>query len=287
MSTDANLLRADRFTEIGLVIQRDAGLIIERWLRRASEEKPQVSGMHRQVLLDQLPHFLAEMGKALCESGDPDCSPHCLPAVEHGEQRRQAGWSLQELVHDYQLLRLVLLNYLDEVLERPLRLREILAVGLALDEAIAASIVGFNQFCEAQGQKQTEALEEADRRKNEFLATLAHELRNPLAPLRNSLDVIRLRGGDAAAVGQLVEIMDRQVVQMTRLVEDLLDMSRIALGKLTLKMERTDLKAALTQAVQTVSHHSRLKEHSLSVSLVASPVRPISGRCSPGPSICR
>ena len=272
MSTDANLIRADRFAEIGLIIQRDAGLIIERWLRRAAEAKPPATAAHRQVLMDQLPSFLAELGRALAESGDPENSRHCVPAVEHGEQRWQAGWSLADLIHDYQLLRLVLLNYLDEVLERALELREVLAVGLALDEAIAASVVGFNQFCELQARRQTDALHDADRRKNEFLATLAHELRNPLAPLRSALDLIHLHGTDPATVDQLVEIMDRQVVQMTRLVEDLLDMSRIALGKLTLKKVRLDARTAINQAVQTVSHHLQLKEHELKVSLPSEPL---------------
>jgi signal transduction histidine kinase/CheY-like chemotaxis protein len=272
VSTDANLIRADRFAEIGLIIERDAGLIIERWLRRAAEEKPPATAAHRQVLMDQLPSFLAELGRALAESGDPENSRHCVPAVEHGEQRWQAGWSLADLIHDYQLLRLVLLNYLDEVLERALELREVLAVGLALDEAIAASVVGFNQFCELQARRQTEALHDADRRKNEFLATLAHELRNPLAPLRSALDLIHLHETDPETVDQLVEIMDRQVVQMTRLVEDLLDMSRIALGKLTLKKVRLDARTAINQAVQTVSHHLQLKEHDLKVSLPSEPL---------------
>src|SRR5262245_1711818 len=224
MSTDANRIRADRFAEIGMIVQRDAGLIIEHWLRLATQDMPRAAAVHRDVLLDRLPKFLNELGRALVESGDPENSPHCLQAVEHGEQRWQAGWSLQELIRDYQRLRLVLLNYLDEILERPLHLREVLAVGLALDEAIAASVVGYKQFCDVQARRQTESLHEADRRKNEFLATLAHELRNPLAPLRNSLDVIQVHGADPATLGQLVQIMDRQVVQMTRLVEDLLDM---------------------------------------------------------------
>ena len=72
---------------------------------------------------------------------------------------------------------------------------------------------------------------EAEPPQNEFLATLAHELRNPLAPLRNSLDLFRLSGDAPTALGQVRELMERQVQQMTRLVEDLLDVASIGPGE--------------------------------------------------------
>ena len=76
-------------------------------------------------------------------------------------------------------------------------------------------------------RRDEEAIKESDRRKDEFLATLAHELRNPLAPMRNALQVIQLAGNNAAAVGQAREMMERQMRHMVRLVDDLLDVSRI------------------------------------------------------------
>ena len=113
----------------------------------------------------------------------------------------RTGWSLAEVVRDYRILRLVVLEYLDESLARPLRLAEVQAVGLALDEAIEASVGRYVRNREDQLRRledgvraQAAALAEADRRKNEFLATLAHELRNPLAPLRKALEVVRLDG---------------------------------------------------------------------------------------------
>jgi len=266
LSTDANVIRADRFAEIGLIIERDVEMLVERWAQRAIKDESQAVRVHHEVLLDHLPGFLAEMARGLMQAGEAYDSPHCLPAVAHGEQRWQSGWSLNELVQDFQILRLVVLNHLDEVLPRPLRLKEIMAVGLALDEAIGASVVGYSQYCEEQSRQQAEALQEADRRKNEFLAVVAHELRNPLAPLRNSLDVIRVKGFDGVTVGQLADIMDRQVAQLTRLVEDLLDVSRIALGKLTLRQERLDLRNALTQSIQATTHLAKLRHHQLDVS---------------------
>jgi PAS domain S-box-containing protein len=91
--------------------------------------------------------------------------------------------------------------------------------------------------------------EEADRRKDEFIAMLAHELRNPLAPLRNSLQILAMAGGDAAVVAKARAMMDRQVTHLTRLVDDLLDASRITLGKVQLRAERLDLAAVARQVV--------------------------------------
>ena len=83
-----------------------------------------------------------------------------------------------------------------------------------------------------------EALREADRKKDDFIALLAHELRNPLAPIRNGLQVIRLAGTDADAVAQARDMMDRQLAHMVRLIDDLLDVSRISRNKMELRRAR-------------------------------------------------
>src|SRR5206468_12164625 len=117
----------------------------------------------------------------------PDGVPHRRPAARHGAQRWEAGWSPAEVVRDYRTLRLVVLEHLEDALDRPLRLREIQAVGLVLDEAAEASVERYARERDEQAGRlerslrdQADALREADRRKNEFMATLAHELRNPL-----------------------------------------------------------------------------------------------------------
>lgn len=97
------------------------------------------------------------------------------------------------------------------------------------------------------------ALLQADRRKDEFLATLAHELRNPLAPLLNGLRILRLADRDSADVQDAQEIMDRQLRQMVRLVDDLLDVSRITTGKLTISTGRIAVRDVMQAAVETCS----------------------------------
>jgi PAS domain S-box-containing protein len=94
------------------------------------------------------------------------------------------------------------------------------------------------------------ALRDADRRKDEFLATLAHELRNPLAPLRNSLAVLQRAVDHPATFEKASGVMERQLSHMVRLIDDLLDVSRISLDKLTLRVEVADLGAVIEHAIE-------------------------------------
>ena len=96
-----------------------------------------------------------------------------------------------------------------------------------------------------------EDLREADRRKDEFLATLAHELRNPLAPIRNSLHIFRMAGIQDPTVERVADMMERQVQHMVRMVDDLLEVSRISRGKIELRKERIELASVLRSAVDT------------------------------------
>src|SRR5262249_45097482 len=95
-----------------------------------------------------------------------------------------------------------------------------------------------------------EALREADRRKDEFLAMLAHELRNPLAPIRNAAQVLRLLTPEDGHVAWVPEVIERQIAHLTRLVDDLLDVSRITSGKVTLRKEPVELAAVVARAVE-------------------------------------
>jgi PAS domain S-box-containing protein len=99
-------------------------------------------------------------------------------------------------------------------------------------------------------QEATERLKEADRRKDEFLAMLAHELRNPLAPLRAGLDVLRRTGRQGPAVEKIQGIMERQVEHLVRLVDDLLEVSRINRGVIELKKEWVDLTSVVSNAAE-------------------------------------
>lgn len=117
-----------------------------------------------------------------------------------------------------------------------------------------------------------EELIEADRKKDEFLALLAHELRNPLAPLRNGLQVMRLAPGDAACVGEARAMMERQLSHMVRLIDDLLDVSRLSQKKLRLQKSRVLLADVIGIAVETARPAIEGAGHELTVSIPPEPV---------------
>jgi PAS domain S-box-containing protein len=116
------------------------------------------------------------------------------------------------------------------------------------------------------------ARKEDERRRTEFLALLAHELRNPLAPLRSSLEVMRLAGDDRGAVEQARIMMDRQLRHLTRLVDDLLDVSRISRGKLQLRKERVPIAAVVRHALDVCEGVAKEHGHDLTVTLPDEPV---------------
>jgi PAS domain S-box-containing protein len=129
-------------------------------------------------------------------------------------------------------------------------------------------IAAINAFHDISALKEAKTkLKEADRRKDEFLATLAHELRNPLAPIRNALNILRLTNDSGAEAGYLHEMMERQVSHMVRLVDDLLELSRISRGKIELKRENIGLASVIKQAMETSRPLVEANEHRLNVSL--------------------
>ncbi|MGH8480080.1 MAG: chemotaxis protein CheB [Gammaproteobacteria bacterium] len=125
---------------------------------------------------------------------------------------------------------------------------------------------------EEQLRRYSTDLLEADRRKNEFLAMLAHELRNPLAPIRNALEVLRLTEGNGAAVQAACAMMERQLGQLVRLVDDLLDVSRISRGKIELRKERIEVASAVHYAVEAARPLCERMDHELTVTLPPQPV---------------
>jgi PAS domain S-box-containing protein len=129
--------------------------------------------------------------------------------------------------------------------------RWIVARGRAYRDAAGKPVRMEGVALDVTERKQAEeALKEADRRKDEFLAMLAHELRNPLAPIRNALTIMRLGGPPTPVMRQARETIDRQVAHMSRLIDDLLDVARIAQGKVLLRQERCDLVSLVRTAAE-------------------------------------
>lgn len=233
---------------MGETIQQDAGQLIARWADRARTEQPTAARVHHDILVDHLLVFLWELGRTLAEGGDPEPTRATRTAEVHGDQRWETGWSLAEVVRDYQILRIVIIEYLEEVVREPLSSRELVALGVAIDDAILTSVTAYHEShrenVEGGGRETT-----PDDLLN-VLGMLGHELRNPLAPLGNALQILRLAPDNVAQVEKTRLLMERQFRVMTRLVEDMMDLPRLARGKLTLKREMLDLTAVLGECAE-------------------------------------
>jgi PAS domain S-box-containing protein len=145
------------------------------------------------------------------------------------------------------------------------------AVAVRDDDGDITGYIGVNMDVTEQKRAREELQEEA-RRKDEFLAMLAHELRNPLAPVRNALQIMKMPGVDQAAFLQAREIMERQIQHLVRLVDDLLDVSRIMRNRIELRKEKLEIGKVFTRAVEMAQSTIDAQGHQLSVSLPPTPI---------------
>jgi len=155
------------------------------------------------------------------------------------------------------------------VIDRPTSVRTLLS---AVQAALRARRRQYQIRDQLAALRQAdEALRLADRRKDEFLATLAHELRNPLAPLRSALQILELRGTQDEQQARLVAMMERQMTVMVRLIDDLLDIARISSGKVVLQRQRLDIRTIIESAVESAQPGVEAARHRLTVSLPEAP----------------
>jgi PAS domain S-box-containing protein len=142
--------------------------------------------------------------------------------------------------------------------------RELLAARKNAEQALEARLEA-----EAQLRALNEALSDADRRKDEFLATLSHELRNPLAPMRSAIEVLKLEHGAGSEKRPLLDVFDRQLHHLTHLVDDLMEVSRITQGRMELRREPVLLADIVRGAVEDVAAMMRGAGHTLTVTIDA------------------
>jgi len=150
-------------------------------------------------------------------------------------------------------------------------------VPIGIDGAPQGAVMTFSddserRRLESELRQLTAELAEAERRKTEFIATLAHELRNPLAPIRNALHVMRKVSDNATSMAQLRAMMERQLEQLVHLVNDLLDMARVSSGQMTLKKERVALQEIISMAVEASAPLTSATQNTLTLDV---PIEPL------------
>ena len=191
----------------------------EAALAKAFEQPPDL--IVTDVMMPKVDGF--GVMKALREDPRTSGVPVILLSARAGEESRVEGME----------------SGADDYLVKPFSAKELLAC------------VGAHLQIYRLRRESEQALKEADQRKDEFLATLAHELRNPLAPLRNGLQILRLAKGDSQVIEEARSMMERQLGQLVHLVDDLLDLGRISRGKIALRKERVEIGKVVRQAVET------------------------------------
>ncbi|RMF40471.1 MAG: response regulator [Planctomycetota bacterium] len=145
MQDDLDEIRAKRFSQIGTLIRESTAEIIQRWEESIRNEEEQDSSRyaHREELRNHLPQYLEHFGAELATYGVSHERQRDSAAKNHGRRRWQAGWRLDEVIRDYQVLRIVLMDYLNKHLDRPLDLEEIKTIGVLLDDAIGDAVVTY------------------------------------------------------------------------------------------------------------------------------------------------
>jgi PAS domain S-box-containing protein len=190
---------------------------------------------------------------------------------------------LRESVHDPELLRILRELGLRSYIGVPIRTRAGTLGVLTFVAAESGRRYTETDLAVAQDMAQRVAialdnarlyseLKEADRKKDEFLAMLAHELRNPLAPIRNAVHILRMRGVDNATATRAKDVIERQIQHMVRLVDDLLDVSRIMESKIELRREPVEIDAVVARAVETAQPAIDAQGHELTITLPPVPV---------------
>jgi signal transduction histidine kinase len=216
-------------------------------------------------------------------TADPHSVPHVLRTGEPDLLEQIPDALLAETAHDEEHLRLLRVMGLRSHILVPIRSRgQTLGVLMFLTaesgrrytpaDMVVAQDLAHRAAVAIQNAELYQALQDADRRKDEFLATLAHELRNPLAPIRTGLQLLRMADGDSRAAEGARTMMERQTAQLVRLVDDLMDVSRISRGKMELKKERVGLAAVVAAAVETSRPLVEQMGHDLTVELPDRPV---------------
>jgi signal transduction histidine kinase len=259
-------------------LQRLVPQVLSRWEVRVLAEVPAASTVSHDELRDHLHILLGHVVIALSPDV-ADAELHRLTTSERhgGERALLESYSLGEVLQEYSILRRTVLEALEE--GKPMSVEERTIINDALEQAL---IGASTQYALVQRQADHEEVEEAraeaatllevDQHKTEFLAWLGHEIRTPLAAIRNSLYILDTLDLSDERAKRPLAAASRQARHLSRLAEDLLDLSRISQGTLEMRAERVDLRLPLTDAAESSRQLLNDSEHRLIVDLPEEPL---------------
>jgi len=255
--------------------------ILAEWDEFAQTLKPAARGMtskelrnHAELMLtgiaDDIISQQSVEEQIIKSHGGEARGAQILMGEEHGIARLDSRFTTEQLASEFRALRASVLKLWGQKvnLSSP-DIADIIRFNEAIDQLLAASISSF-----AQATKKSS--EEASQRKEQFLAMLAHELRNPLAPISASAEMLRALPGDVGVVRRAGSVITRQVAHMSSLVDDLLEVSRVTNGAIELNVENLDLRIVLDSAIEQAQPKISAKHHRLHAPTLESPM-PISG----------
>ncbi len=222
--------------------------IIRSWEASVTSEDREI-GLLGSALRDDVPALLDALADWLAGNGPIEQSQATIEASKHVIQRLDAGMSLAQVFREYRLLRETIIEAVlaAETAEqeragasggpgRIARVKDLARLNAGLDVVLSQSVVLF--------------VGERDRRKDEFLSMLSHELRNPLAPIRNSTYILEHASSGSEQAHRAQAVIQRQTEHLTRLVDDLLDVTRITRGKIELRRSSVDLREVVVRAAE-------------------------------------
>jgi signal transduction histidine kinase/ActR/RegA family two-component response regulator len=256
--------------------QRDA--IVRAW-EASVEEEPRVISLAGSLLRNHIPELLDELADWMELDISPGTARMRVASTVHAADRLEHKFEIAQLIHEVRLLRttilrLVLAEESSERIEHGTigmadRVVELARLNAGLDFAVADAVEYFATERERRlaevTSREISRVQEQNRRQSDFLAVLSHELRNPLAPILNSLHILTHAEANTEQFGHATNVIQRQTQHLTRLVDDLLDITRISHGKIPLHPERFDLRDVVRTTCD--DHRSLVEQRDLTLRL--------------------
>ena len=252
--------------------------ILEEWESFARTMTPAATSMSNVELRNHASFMLKSIAEDLCKAqssseqvskshGEEPRTAQVSTGEEHGLARLASQFTIEQLVSEYRALRASVLRLWGKA-NKSLSsndIDDIIRFNEAIDQLLAASVFSF-------ASATRDAVEADGRRKNEFLAMLAHELRNPLSPISAAATLLKMANSDTKVIHKASGVIARQVAHMASLVDDLLDVSRVTRGAIDLKLEPLDLRHIILAAVEQVTAKIQAKQHQLDVPAMPEPL---------------